>query len=238
MPQAAVDEDADLRSECGRVLEVVGDDEGRPVGFAQQRQQLPADRVPCVGVEGLERLVEQQDRRIAGQRSRERNPLPLAARELARLRAGECREPEAIKQPVDPRPSAELDVLANAQMRKERVFLEHEPDRSLLGRQVDAVFGIEPDLATDRDAAAGRHEPANGPQEGRLSCTGGPDERDDLRTEVERYVEGELAERNVEVETKRVHPGMSFKANSTTIPKTTKRAPIASAVLKSTSNCA
>ena len=54
----------------------------------------------------------------------------------------------------------------------------------------------------------------------------------------ELYPEGELAERNVQREAERVHPGISLRTSRTAAPKTTKSAPIARAVSRLTSNWA
>ena len=123
-------------------------------------------------------------------------------------------------------------------MREEGVLLEDEADRPLLGRQVEASSGVEPVVSVDRDPPAGSAKPGERSQDGRLAGSGGPDERHDLAADGQLDVEGELAERNVQREMERVHPGMSLSASRTVTPKTMKSAPIASAVLKDTSNCA
>jgi hypothetical protein len=47
--------------------------------------QLVAREGTELGIEVGERLVQQEDTRLANQRARERDPLPLAARKLPRL---------------------------------------------------------------------------------------------------------------------------------------------------------
>jgi len=121
---------------------------------------------------------------------------------------------------------------------EERVLLEDESDRPLFGRQVDAPRRVEPVDAVDRNAPAGAAQPGERAQQRGLACSGGPDERDDLAADGQLDVEGELAERYVQSEIERVHPGISLSASSRTAPKTTKSAPIASAVSRSTSNWA
>ena len=134
--------------------------------------------------------------------------------------------------------AAELDVLAHAQVREERIVLEHEAHRPLLGRQLQSLCRVEPGVSVDRDPAAGGLEPGDRPQERRLARAGWPHERDDLAADGQLYAEGELAERNVQRETERVHPGMSLSASRTTMPKQTNTAPIARAVSRLTSNWA
>ena len=80
----AVDDHADLIGERGGVLEVVGDEDGRQRELAEQLVELDPHRRLGVRVESRQRLVEQQDARLERERPRERDPLALAARELAR----------------------------------------------------------------------------------------------------------------------------------------------------------
>src|SRR5204862_974886 len=235
LSQAAFDEDPDTRRERRGVLEVVGDDERRPVGLAKQSLQLAPDLATRVRVEGGERLVEQQDGGVGRQSTCEGHPLALAARELARLRVREGGEAEALEQPVLA-PPPELDVLAHRQVREEGVVLEDEADRTLLRRQVDAAHRVEPGVPVDRDRAARGLEPRDRPQQGRLPGARGSDERDDLSAERQLYAEGELTKRDVNREKERVHPPTTLSASRTATPKQTKRAPIARAVSKSTSN--
>ena len=111
---------------------------------AEQLGELAADDAAGVRVECRERLVEQEHGRVARERPRERDALPLAPREIAGPCAGEVRDPEALEQLVDPLPAAEGDVAADVEVREERVLLEDEPDRAALRRQVDPRRGVEP----------------------------------------------------------------------------------------------
>ena len=76
-------DDADPVRERRGVLEVVGDEHGGQPERLEQLAQLGADARPRVRVERGERLVQQEDLRIACERSRERDALALSARELA-----------------------------------------------------------------------------------------------------------------------------------------------------------
>ena len=190
-----------------------------------------------MSVEGGQWLVEQQYGRIGRECPRQGDALALAAGELARLRVRDPRKAEALEQ-RDSAFAAELHVLAHAQVREERVVLEDQADRPLLRRQVDASRRVEPVVPVHRDPSAGELQPGDRPQERGLPGSGGPDERHDLAADGQLDVEGELAERNVESETERVHPGMSLRASRSTAPKQTKSAPIASAVSRLTSNWA
>ena len=77
----------DARREIAREVLVVGRDEQRPALIEQTAQQL-AELGASLRVERRGRFVHQQDRRIDGQRARDRDPLSLAARQLARQRRG------------------------------------------------------------------------------------------------------------------------------------------------------
>ena len=82
-----------------RLLEIVGDEQHRlAVGVPQFQQQIAHD-LPGLGVERPERLVHQQDLRIADQHLGEADALALAARQHVRIAVGESAEPDR-RQPV------------------------------------------------------------------------------------------------------------------------------------------
>ncbi len=62
-----------------RLLLVVGDEDERDADLALQRGQLGPQRVPQLRVEGAQRLVEEQHRRLEDQRPRQGHPLLLPA---------------------------------------------------------------------------------------------------------------------------------------------------------------
>ena len=133
LAERAVDDHADLVGERGRVLEVVRDEDRRQRELAQQLLQLGAHRALRVRVERGERLVEQEHARVAGERARERDALALAAGErgrAARRRGGRCGSARGSSSArALPRVG---DVLADGQVREERVLLEDEPDAALV----------------------------------------------------------------------------------------------------------
>ena len=61
--------------------------------------ELLAGRRAQLGVEVRERLVEQEDLRLADDRARERDPLALAAGELARLAVEQAADAEQVRRP-------------------------------------------------------------------------------------------------------------------------------------------
>ncbi len=97
LAQRPLDEHADAVGERRRLLEVVRDEQRRQPGLRQHPGELGPDRGAGVRVERRRRLVEQQHPRPAGERAGERDPLPLAAGEVARPRVGEVRDPEPLE---------------------------------------------------------------------------------------------------------------------------------------------
>ena len=61
------------------------------------RLQLDLELAPQLGVEGAEWLVEEQHRRGEHERTRERDALLLAARELVRPALSEAAEPDELE---------------------------------------------------------------------------------------------------------------------------------------------
>ena len=129
LTKLAVDDHADAAGERRGVLEIVGDEQDGDVEAGEQLLQLRADVGFRVGIERRERLVEQQHLRVTGERARERDALALPAGEVARARALEVADREAVEVLVGLVTAAVLDVLADGQVREERVVLEDEPDR-------------------------------------------------------------------------------------------------------------
>src|SRR3954451_866370 len=188
-------------------------------------------------IERGERLVEEQRARLARERACERDTLTLPTGKLPRPRPRQVRDAEPLELLARRRAAREADVALDAEVRKERVVLEHEPDRPLLGRQIPPRRGVEEDVLAERDPSPRRPQQARDrPQDGRLPRARGPDERDSLAPDLEAQVEVERAKRNGEVEAERVHSGTSRAATRTARLTRTRSAPSASAVSKSRSN--
>ena len=116
-----------------------------------------------VGVERRQRLVEEEHARLERERTCERDPLPLAARQLADVRSGQVRDLEPLEEIVDGHAAAraEAHVREDVEMREERVLLEEVADTAPLRRDVDSSVRVEPDAVGERDdAARGRSRPA------------------------------------------------------------------------------
>ena len=138
---------------------IVGDvDRRRPqplVQFLDLGAHLHAE----LGVEVGERLVEEEDARVANDRAAHGHPLPLAAGELAREAAEERLQAEDVGGATDARqnlvlgdaaePQRKAHVLRDPHMGIERVVLEDHGDVAFLRRNV-----ID-DLVADTDLTAG-----------------------------------------------------------------------------------
>ena len=129
---AAVDH-ADAVAEQRGLLEVVRDEQRGHAGGVQHGGQLAPGRRARAGVERRQRLVEQQRRGLDGQRPRERHALALAAGQRARPRVGpvgRARSARAARRARSRRSrrgaaQAVGDVLPRAEVREQRVVLEH-----------------------------------------------------------------------------------------------------------------
>ena len=153
LEDAAVDDHADPVGERGGVLEVVRHEHRREAELGEHLVQLGADGA-CVCASSAESGSSSRSAgRLAGERARERDPLPLASRELAHTRARELCDPEPLEQLVERRAvrRAEADVRGHVEVREERVLLEEVADAPPLGRTVDARARVEPGLAVDGD---------------------------------------------------------------------------------------
>ena len=138
-----------------------------------------------LGVEVRERLVEEEDPRLAHDGAADGDALALAAGKLAGLAVEQLVDLQDLgglrDAPLDlglrrpQRLQAEGEVLAHRHVRVERVGLEHHREAAL-GRR-DLVHR----LAVDEDLAAGDLlEPGDHPQQRRLAAARRADEDDEL----------------------------------------------------------
>ncbi len=125
---------------------VVRDVDRRDGELALQALDLEPHLHAQLGIEVGERLVEQEDRRLAYDGAAHRDPLALAAGELARQPLEQLLELERLGRlahaPVDvvlgqlPDLQAVGHVPVHAHVRIERVVLEHHRDVAVLGLEV------------------------------------------------------------------------------------------------------
>jgi len=186
------------------VAEVVADEDRRQGERVEELAQLDLDLGAGVGVEGRERLVEQEDLGPAGEGSGEGDPLTLAAGEGAGPLPGEVGDPQALEQFVDAgRVGAgpEGDVLSHREVGEERVVLEDEANRPFLRRPRDARLRVEPGAVVEPDVTAlGTRQAGDRAEDRRLPRARRADEGDRLRADAQRGRDRERRKGEVEVE--------------------------------------
>ena len=164
---------------------VVGDVDGGGLQPLVQGLDLRAHGDAQLGIEVGERLVEEEDLRIAHDGASHGDALALAARELARIAVEKLAQAEDLGGAVDAgldlglgRPlqlEREGHVVGDRHMRVERIVLEHHRDVALLGRNVVH------DLRADAKLAAGHaFQSRDHAQEGGFAAAGRPDQDHEL----------------------------------------------------------
>jgi len=187
-------EHGDPLAERDRLDLVVGHVDRRHADPVVQAFELGAHLDAELRVQVRERLVEEEHLGFAHERASHRDPLALAARELAGATAEQLVQPEHPAHLVDPlsnvvprRPpptQAEPEVPLHGHVRVQRVVLEHHRDVSVLRGHVvhDAV--ADRDRALADPLQAGHH-----PQRGRLPAPRRPDQDQELRVgDLERQI--------------------------------------------------
>ena len=89
LPDASLVEHDHPVRELQRLLLIVGHEHGGDVDLVVELAKPAPQLLADLGVERAERLVEQQDARLDGERARERDALALAARQLRRVAVAE-----------------------------------------------------------------------------------------------------------------------------------------------------
>ena len=138
-----------------------------------------------LGIEVGERLVHQEDRRLADDRPTERDALALAAGELLGLAVEQLVELDGLGGFLDPaldlglgdlaQLQPEREVLADRHVRVERVALEDHRDVAILGRHV-----VDDAIADPERPARDLLEPGDHPQAGRLAAARWSDQDHEL----------------------------------------------------------
>jgi hypothetical protein len=144
--------------------------------------QPGAKLVANLGVEGAERLVQEQDIWLYGKSAREAHSLPLPTRKLGGIPVRETFELNQIEQLVHalgdlalispPNAQAKGYIVPHCHVFKGCVVLEHEANVSCARRQFGHV------LSSDEDTPAVRpFQPGDDAQKRGLSATAGPQYR-------------------------------------------------------------
>ena len=156
------------------------------MNVAQQIHDVPA----VGGVEIAGRLVRQHDRRIVGERARQRDPLLLAARQLRRIVMGAAGQADLFEQrpgaaarrrprrgspSAPPRSrSAVSDGIRWKNWKTNPIFSPRSFARASSSRRVMST----PSISTDPEVGASR--PAIKPEQRRLAAARRTDDRDEL----------------------------------------------------------
>ena len=158
-----------------RLFLVVRDHDRRDAELSLQRADLLAQAHALERVERRQRLVEQQQPRRGGERARQRDALLLAAGKLRRKLGPAARQADELQQFVDALGDLRLGVLAvdqavgdvvgDAQVREQRIRLEHDAVVALGRRQPRDVA-----LALQDGAGGLRLEPGDDAQQRRLAA--------------------------------------------------------------------
>ncbi len=163
----------------------MGDDDESRAETTLQLHQFELGAFAQLLVERGQRFVEQQHLRAARQRARQRHALLLAAGELIGLSFLEALELDQRDQfghaaiDLGTRHAralqAEGDVVAHAEMRKQRIVLEHHVDRALVRQHLRDVPAIQQDAALVRRLETGEH-----PQQRGLAAPAGTEQGEEL----------------------------------------------------------
>ena len=174
----------------------MGDEGGGDAELALERLDLGPHVGAQLRIEIGERLVHQEDARLADDGAAEGDALLLAAGELARLPAQQVLDLEQLGGLLDP-PLALLladlldlerveQVVVRAHVRVERVLLENEGDVSVLRLDTDHALVVDADVARVRLLQPGDHA-----QRGRLAAAGGAEQHQELSVA---HLEGEVVD--------------------------------------------
>ena len=155
----------------------VGDVDEGDAELALQAAQLAAHLQPEILVERRQRLVQQEHARVGDDRTRERDPLLLAARELRRHAVGERAELHLVEHGARPLPALGLgdpthaqvvsDVVDDRHVREQGIALEHHRRAAAHRWQAHHVLAADPDHARARLLVTGDHA-----QDGGLAAAG------------------------------------------------------------------
>ncbi len=148
-----------------RLLLVVRHEDRGDAERLDELAELHLHAAAQLGVERVERFVEQQHARLQHDHARDGDALLLAAGELARIALLEASERDAGERrrhatldlvPRDaPHPEAVADIAGDGEVRKERIALEDDADRPPVHRHRQRVRAVDQDAATVRpDEAA------------------------------------------------------------------------------------
>ena len=140
-----------------RLLLVVGDQQRGRAGVAEDPPQVGREPDAELGIEGGERLVEQQQPRLGRQRAGQRDSLALSAGEGARHPVAVPAQADQVEQAATwsarrgarhaAEPQRIADVAGDGQVVEELAVLEHQREAALVGGHAGEVGAVPPDPA-------------------------------------------------------------------------------------------
>src|SRR5215211_6031289 len=170
------------RGKKDRLLDIMRDEEhGLLLALPDAEQELLHQRSGLV-VEGAERLVEQQDRRLVGQRARDRGALLHAAGELLWVMLRKAGKSDPLK-PLAHDATARGRRNALLAQPERNVVGDGEPGEQSVGLKHHAAIGPRPGdrPPIEHDPPGGRAvEPGHQPQQRRLSAARRPKNGDEI----------------------------------------------------------
>ncbi len=214
-----------------RLLLVVRHEDRGDAERLDELAELHLHAAAQLGVERVERFVEQQHARLQHDHARDGDALLLAAGELARIALLEASERDAGKRRCDatldlvlrdaPHPEAVADIACDGEVRKERVALEDDADGSPVHRHRQCVGAVDQNAAAVRPDEAGDTAQKRG-----LAAAGGAEQRQDFALD---RVEGAAVQDRLRAvalddvpdrdDDRRRHPANSRSKASTVLPR-------------------
>ena len=153
------------------LLLVVGDQQRRGARRDEDVAQVEGEPLPQPPVERGERLVEQQQPRLDGQRTGQRDPLPLAAGQAGGAPVAEAGQADERQQLLDPpgrpgtrrpaQPQRVADVAGDALLGEQLPVLEHQREAASVRGDRGQVLAVVRDRAGLEPLQA-RHRPQQG----------------------------------------------------------------------------
>lgn len=196
--------DAQGAAQAVGFVPAVGHQHRLPPHGAQQVPKLGLQLVPQMGVQGRERFIQQQKLGVGGQHPGQGHPLGLPARKLGRAQGFQPLQLQlgqhlphngVLLGPGTPAAGAAADVFVYRHGGEQGVLLEQVPHPPLLGRQVDARFGIKEHPSIQQDAPpVGALDARNALQGQAFAAAGSPQQPGDGRVGIQPGPQPEAAQ--------------------------------------------
>lgn len=140
--QATVIQDRDPIRHCKRLIVIMCDENSRGFCSFEQIMEILAHPGRHIGVQVAERLIKQEQHGLGSKGAGQCHPLLLATRQFVRISALEPGQSDQLQQIFDHgvplraghATQSKGNVVADAEMRKQRVLLKHHADMPLFGR--------------------------------------------------------------------------------------------------------